>query len=138
MRRAPGLALWMLAAWVIPAAGQSCVANSFPGVALGTYTGVQSTAGATSATLTCQNGTAYTIGISNGSGGGATSTIRKMTLGAATLNYQLFRDAARTLNWGNIGAPDQYSGTGTGSAQSVTVYPMIPAGQFVAPDRKSV
>src|ERR1035437_1259580 len=133
MRRAPGLALWMLAAWVIPAAGQDCVANSIPALSLGTYTGVQSTAGAASATLTCQNGTAYKIGLSNGSGVGATSTIRKMTLGAATLNYQLFRDAARTLNWGNIGAPDQYSGTGTGSAQSVTVYPLIPAGQFVAP-----
>ena len=133
MKRARGLALLMLAAWIMPAAGQSCVPNSFPSLALGTYTGVQSAAGATSVTLTCQSGEGFTIGLSKGSGVSATTTIRKMTLGAATLNYQLFRDAARTLNWGDIGASDQYSGTGTGSVQSVTIYPLIPAGQFVAP-----
>ena len=65
-----------------------------------------------------------------GTGAGATDTVRKMTgPGGATLSYQVFQDAARTINWGNTTA-DEVSGTGT---TTVTFYGQIPAGQVVAP-----
>jgi spore coat protein U-like protein len=47
----------------------------------------------------------------------------------ATLNYQLFIDAARTTNWGNTTGNEL---TGTGNT-NVTVYGQIAAGQFIAP-----
>jgi spore coat protein U-like protein len=37
--------------------------------------------------------------------------------GQNTLGYQLFSDAARTINWGNSSGTNWVSGTGTGSTQ---------------------
>jgi spore coat protein U-like protein len=34
----------------------------------------------------------------------------------ATLNYQIFQNSSRTVNWGNATGVDTYSGTGTGFA----------------------
>jgi len=128
------LALAALMSFMVStAATASCTSGSVSPMALGTYTGAQSTAGATSNSVTCPNGTAFTIGLNNGTGTGATATNRQMTLGAATLSYRLFQDAAGTLNFGNIGGSDVLSGTGTGTSQPFTIYPLIPSGQFVAP-----
>ena len=53
-------------------------------------------------TVTCTNTTTFNIGLNAGTATGATVTTRKMTGPAsATLNYKLFRDSARTQNWGN-------------------------------------
>ena len=60
-------------------------------------------------------------------------TTRCMQSGAAQLTYALYRDAARTLNWGNTVGTDTLAGTGTGSAQASTVYGRIAAGQLPAP-----
>jgi spore coat protein U-like protein len=49
----------------------------------------------------------------------------------AYLNYALFRDAARTQTWRDTG--NQWiGGTGTGAAQSYTVYGELPGGQVVS------
>jgi spore coat protein U domain-containing protein, fimbrial subunit CupE1/2/3/6 len=55
-------------------------------------TGVISTAVDTSATISvqCTTGTPYTVGFDQGTGSGATVATRKMTNGAATINYSLF------------------------------------------------
>ena len=53
--------------------------------------------------------------------------------GGALLAYDLFRDAARLLPWGDgttLGA--RLPGVGTGSAQNLTVYGRIPAAQASA------
>ena len=42
--------------------------------------------------------------------------------GTATVTYQLYRDNGRTLNWGDIASGDTLAGTGSGSAQTITVY----------------
>lgn len=73
--------------------------------------------------VTCTTGTTYDVGLSAGAGSGATITNRKMTGPAsATVTYQLYRDAGRTLNWGNTVTTDTLASTGTGAAQSIPVY----------------
>ena len=85
-------------------------------------------------TLTCTNTTPYTVGLSAGNGSGATVTTRSMTADtAAKLPYGLYRDAAYASNWGMTAGSDTAAGTGNGSAQPLTVYGRIPAGQFVTP-----
>lgn len=75
----------------------------------------------------CTEGTAYRIGLSSGAGAQATTSLRKMTSGSgATINYRLFQDSARTLNWGNDNG-DSVAFTGLGTAQSFTVYGQVPA-----------
>lgn len=88
--------------------------------------------GATSISVTCTNGTSYNVGISTGAGAGATVAVRKMTDGANTLNYTLYRDAGRTNVWGVTIATDTLTGTGSGAAQPIDVYGRVPGGQTVA------
>jgi spore coat protein U-like protein len=91
----------------------------------GTYTGSLLNGTAT-AKVTCSGG--WDIPMDAGTGAGATETNRKMTGPfGATLNYSLFRDSARTENWGNTTATEM---TGTGNA-NITVYGQLAASQFV-------
>ena len=92
-------------------------------------TGVIQTAITSTSTIgvQCTNTTPYNIGLNAGNGAGATVTARRLTSGAgATVTYQLFRDAARTLNWGNTAGTDTLAGTGNGAVQSLTVYGSVP------------
>ena len=50
----------------------------------------------------------------------------EMKAGSALVNYSLFSNSGRTTNWGNTVGTDTVSGTGIGSAQSLTVYGRIP------------
>ncbi len=84
--------------------------------------------------VTCTNTTAYNVGLDAGTATGATVSNRSMTgPGGALLGYKLFRDSGRTNNWGNTVGTNTVSGTGTGVAQSLTVYGQIPAGEYVTP-----
>ncbi|MFS2117420.1 spore coat U domain-containing protein, partial [Herbaspirillum frisingense] len=66
-------------------------------------------------TVLCTNGTAYNVGLDAGTGTGATVSNRKMSAaGGGTLNYALYRDAARTNNWGSTIGTDTATGTGSG------------------------
>jgi spore coat protein U-like protein len=47
---------------------------------------------------------------------------------ASGLSYFLYSDSGRTTNWGNV-TGSWVSGTGTGTAQNLTVYGRIPASQ---------
>ncbi len=105
-------------------------------LAFGTYNPTAATAlpATTTVTLTCSLGTPYNIGMSAGAGTGATTTLRLMTAGASTLGYNLFRDAANTLNWGNTVGTDTLSGTSSTStlANTINIYGQIPAGENAA------
>lgn len=102
-------------------------------LAFGSYAGVQTDATST-ITVTCTNTTPYNVGLDAGTSTGATVTTRAMTgPGGATLGYALYSDGARTVNWGNTVGTDTVAGTGTGSAQTLTVYGRIPAGSLPAP-----
>jgi len=84
-------------------------------------------------TVNCTNSTAYNIGLGAGTGTGATTTTRILTSGLNKLNYTLWRDSARSLNWGDTVGTDTLASTGTGAAQTFTVYGRIPASQSSNP-----
>lgn len=77
--------------------------------------------------IQCTASTPYDVGLSAGSGGGATVSTRLMTgPGSATIGYSLYKDSGRTVVWGDTGSPDVLVGTGNGSIQSLTVYGRVP------------
>ena len=94
-------------------------------------TPIQSNVDATSSiSATCSNSVPYSIALNAGTGTGATVALRKMSSGADTLNYQLYTDSQRTAIWGDGTAGTTVSNqTGSGSAQTITVYGRIPTGQ---------
>ena len=51
--------------------------------------------------------------------------------GLDTLDYGLYTDVGRATNWGNTVGDDAVTGTGSGAAQTLTVYGQIPAGQLI-------
>jgi len=98
-------------------------------LAFATYTGAQKDA-QSQISLTCTNYAAWNIGLNAGTFAGATVTTRKMTgPSSSSMAYSIYRDAARTLNWGNTVGTDTLTGTGTGVLQPVPVYGRVPASQ---------
>ncbi|AZO45126.1 MULTISPECIES: spore coat U domain-containing protein [Mesorhizobium] len=81
----------------------------------------------------CTNTTPYNIGLDAGTGSGATVAARKMTNGASTITYSLYSDSGRTTVWGSTIGTNTVSATGTGSAQSFTVYGRVPTQSTPAP-----
>jgi spore coat protein U-like protein len=81
-------------------------------------------------TLTCLKNTAFQVGLNNGQNNPTATTTRRMatTIGGSTyyLTYELYRDSARSLRWGNTLTVDTASGTGTGSAQQLTIHGRVP------------
>ncbi|WP_400767134.1 spore coat U domain-containing protein [Methylosinus sporium] len=113
----------------------NCVVSALP-MLFGNYNGaVNQTTSAI--TVSCTNGTAYTVGLSKGLYGASTTTRQMKAAGsAALLNYSLFSNAGYSVNWDDV-APGWVSGTGTGAPQILTVYGEIPAGQYSTPDAYS-
>jgi spore coat protein U-like protein len=81
----------------------------------------------------CTNTTPYNIGLNAGAGTGATVAVRKLTSGANTVNYSLYSDTGRATVWGNTVGTDTVAATGSGAAQSYTVYGRITAQTTPAP-----
>jgi spore coat protein U-like protein len=76
--------------------------------------------------VTCTSGGTYSVGLSNGS---YFSTTRRMkNAGTDYLGYELYKEVGHTNRWGDSGG-DLVSGTGSGSAQDLTVYGNLPASQ---------
>ncbi len=106
----------------------ACIFGNITSVNFGNYTGVLNNATG-GIEVNCTNGTAYTISLGPGTFAGATTTTRRMTgTPSGNLAYALFRDAGRTLNWGNVIGTDTVAGTGTGGIQANIVYGQIAAG----------
>ncbi|MGV1761021.1 Csu type fimbrial protein [Rhizobium sp. A22-96] len=82
----------------------------------------------------CTTGQTYNIGLSAGSGSGATTAVRVMTGPAsATINYGLYRDSAHLQPWGVTIGTDTVSDTGNGSVKNATVYGRVPPQTTPAP-----
>jgi spore coat protein U-like protein len=125
------------ASFGVTAVVQATCAISANPLAFGGYSGLLVNSTST-ITATCTNTTSYNVGLSAGSATGATVTNRSMTGPApALLGYKLFRDSGRTANWGNTVGTDTVAATGNGTAQPLTVYGQIPAGQFPRPGNYS-
>ncbi|WP_199699068.1 Csu type fimbrial protein [Oleomonas cavernae] len=89
---------------------------------------------ATTLQVTCTNTTTYAVKLGLGTGAGATFAQRRMTgltFTTQTLIYSLYTDAGRSQLWGDgTGGSGTAAGTGSGTAQTLTVYGRIPIGQF--------
>ncbi|HSW12639.1 MAG TPA: spore coat U domain-containing protein [Solimonas sp.] len=69
----------------------------------------------------CTNTTPYQLGLNNGLN--ASGSTRRMKSPAGNyISYELYRDSGRSQRWGNTQGTDTVAGTGSGSAQNVTVY----------------
>jgi spore coat protein U-like protein len=110
-------------------------------LSFGTYDPVSANASAHldgSATLTvnCTSGSAANIMLGQGANantaGGSTDAapVRRMLAGSNYLSYQLYKDVAGGVVWGNTNGT-HVSYTGTGSSASVTVYGRVSGGQNV-------
>jgi spore coat protein U-like protein len=109
----------------------SCSISATP-LSFGTYSGALINTN-TSISVTCTDTTPYNVGLNAGTATGATVTNRMMTgPGAAHLHYSLFSNSSHSTNWGNT-TGSWVGGTGTGTAQTLTVYGQIPASQYPAP-----
>ena len=85
-------------------------------------------------TVTCTNGTAWTAAAGVGGGTGASFASRKMSSGGNLLSYNIYTDSGRSTVWGDgTGSTATLGNTGSGVAQSVTVYGRVPSGQGTVP-----
>jgi spore coat protein U-like protein len=79
-------------------------------------------------TVQCTLLAPYTVGLSVGTGTGATVANRLMTSVATnTVAYSLYQDVAHTLVWGTTIGTNTVAGTGSGSAQALTVFGHVPS-----------
>ena len=105
----------------------TCVVTSATNLDFGTQGVLAANVDQTSTiNVTCTNTTPYNIGLDKGLHGGSVTTRQMKAAGAALINYSLFSDAGRTVNWGNTVGTDTVAATGTGSAQPFTVFGRIP------------
>ncbi len=111
----------------ISVVAQSGCSITGTGVDFGTYSGgVVSSTGSLS--VNCTQNTPYHVTLDKGLN--LTQGIRAMTISTAAdkLGYQLYKDAALTLQWGDSDYAATFvqgssvAGTGTGSAQTLTIY----------------
>lgn len=109
----------------------STCAISATALAFGVYV-LGQTDGTGTLSVTCTNGTAYTIALDAGTGAGATAASRKMTgPSSQVMNYSLYQDVGHTTVWGDSLGVSTKAGTGNGTLQSIPVYGRIPAAQAV-------
>jgi spore coat protein U-like protein len=113
---------------------KDCIVSA-TALGFGNYTGAVNNA-TSAVTVTCTNGTTYSVGLDAGKATGATVTTRSMQLSTTptvpALNYTLTSGSGTGPNWGNsTGA--WVTGSGSGAGQALTVYGQIAAGQYVAP-----
>jgi|GraSoiStandDraft_16_1057320.scaffolds.fasta_scaffold480047_2 spore coat protein U-like protein len=79
-------------------------------------------------TVLCTTSAPYTVGVSAGTGSGATVANRLMTSAASnTVGYSLYQDAGHSVLWGTTIGTDTVAGTGSGASQALTVYGQVPS-----------
>lgn len=114
----------------------TCSVSTSP-VAFSTYNPASATDNTTTGTVTvtCTNGTAYTVALDAGANAGSPGDITTRRMKANTsdyLPYQLYKEGTYTTAWGNGGGAILSGQTGNGSAQAIPVYGKITQGQYVA------
>jgi len=132
IKRLAVTALFLLACGAQQAAAQYCTGYAST-LSFGSYNPTTPVSVTGTVTVTCSSGFAYHVGLNAGAGSGGTTTTRIMNSGSHLMSYEMFQDAARTINWGNTPPSNTVNGTGTGSPRALTVYALLPAGQYVNP-----
>ncbi|WP_280816185.1 spore coat U domain-containing protein [Variovorax sp. TBS-050B] len=92
--------------------------------------GTTAVSGTGSIQVQCTNGTPYEIGLNAGANPTTAGDVntRRMTNSGAFVAYQLYRDAGRTLVWGNTtgAGGNTVSKTADGTVQSAQVFGRVP------------
>ncbi|MBO7802673.1 Csu type fimbrial protein [Burkholderia pseudomallei] len=93
----------------------------------------------TTLSVTCSNTTSYNVGLDAGNVSGSTVSSRLLagtTTGntSTTVSFQLYQDSGHTTIWGNTVGTNTVSGTGNGTAQTLSVYGQVPAQTTPKPD----
>lgn len=120
----------------------SCTINAstlnFGAAVPGTTLVASNVTGSTTVSVTCTNGSPFSIGMDNGAN--ASGVQRRMKNGTNYLNYGLYLDAAYTQPWTTAAtnstcttANSCYLGTGNGSAQSINIYGQVPSTGIAPP-----
>jgi spore coat protein U-like protein len=80
-------------------------------------------------TVNCNNALPYNIGLNAGANASTAGDIatRRMTNGSEFVSYQLYQSSGTSTPWGNTIGTNTKTGTGSGNAQSLTVYGRVPA-----------
>jgi len=102
-------------------------------LAFGDYTPTAAKEGQADLQVTCTTSTPYNVALGLGSATSATTRQMVGPVAGSTLSYILYRNSARTDVWGETVGTDTAAGTGTGAAQTLTVYGRIPANQRPQP-----
>lgn len=83
--------------------------------------------GTTTIDVQCTDQTAYSVGLNEGTGVGATVLTRYLTgPGGVLVLYELYQDAGHLTIWGNTPPTNTVAGTGDGDTQTLTVYGLVP------------
>jgi spore coat protein U domain-containing protein, fimbrial subunit CupE1/2/3/6 len=93
----------------------------------------------TTLAVTCTNTTPYNVGLDAGTVSGSTVASRLMAGTSAgntgtTVGFELYQDSGHTTVWGNTQGTNTEAGTGTGAAQTITVYGQVPVQATPDPD----
>ena len=111
-------------------------AVSATNLAFGSYSAATTTAldAQSNVSVDCTAGANWELGLDKGLHGADTSTraMANDTAPTVLLNYAIFSDPARTVNWGNTSGVDTVTGVGTGVIQEIGAYGRIPARQTTA------
>ncbi len=103
-------------------------------LAFGNYVPTAQTLTTAAITVTCTSTTTYNVGLDGGMGSQSSGYTRYMTgSSGAEIPYHFFSDSGRTVQWGTTVGTDTVAGTGTGSAQILTVYGSIYTSHYVTP-----
>jgi spore coat protein U domain-containing protein, fimbrial subunit CupE1/2/3/6 len=115
---------------------QASCTISATSVNFGNYNVFNGTAVDSTGTITFRcNSSAFNISVSLTDGAATTFNPRTMIKGAEKLNYNLYRNSARTTIWGDgTGGTQQYTNANppNNSNVTLTVYGRVPAGQDVS------
>ena len=83
--------------------------------------------------VTCTNAAPYTVALDGGLSGANNPAQRKMSQASATITYGLYQDSGRAVPWGDSIGVNTMAGTGSGLAQTFTVYGRVPVQNTPAP-----
>lgn len=107
----------------------ACAVSTSP-VAFGIIVSSTTNSATGTITVTCTNGTNYTIALGDGN---YYSSGRRMQSSATTyeyLPYELYQEVGHTTLWGDGTHGTTVSGAGIGSSQAYTVYGLVPTNQY--------
>lgn len=106
-----------------------CVLDTVTNINFGTHSILNDKIeGSGSISVLCTTGEPYFITLGAGIAPGATVNDRRMTSQSGdTIQYQLYQDAPRTKIWGVTQNVNAVAGTGTGSAETIPIYGLVPS-----------